>query len=654
MQFFKKTLFFLPVLLLWIIPWQQNNANTLETDTIVLINEKLRGCDALRYSNPDSAMTICREALRISSEKSFDDGMIRANLFIGILHDINSQYDSALIYYRKSLALSHNAGDTLRIASNNSNIGLTFYNMGNFREAVEYLLNSLGYFEQLNYPIGIASVYNNLGMIYEELGYHPGALDYYFKSLQIRKEIEDVFGIGAALTNIANVYENTDSLDLALDFIDRSILIKDSIDDNFGLAISKTIKASIFIKKQLPSEAREQILKAIELSRMVDSRSQEVSALLVYQEIFMMENQFQKALEINQKALDMAREIGSLKHQAMAYRRLARAWEAMGQTAKAYEFFKKYVNTKDELISRDQINQIFQLELEYEREQRASEIALLNRQAEINSLKIEKQELLISRRNTYIIAITVVFLASLLLAYFYYVQQKNKEKLKLNKALADVQRQVARGAIEAEIKERQRIAEELHDSFGQILSLIKLNLTKIQKISEKNNHQPDPLIEQTVELANRAFVDLRGISHNMSPIMLKTKGLVLSVKDLVDRIEETSAFSISFEVVNMECCFDPVLEFTLFRTIQELLNNVINHAKASEINLQLIKDDDSITVMLEDNGVGFNEKDLESFKGMGLRNTISRVKNLNGELIIDSSPGRGTTVTIIIPYPAND
>jgi two-component system, NarL family, sensor kinase len=612
------------------------------------IDQKLELCYDLRYTSPDSAMVYCRAALYDAQKKAYNYGIIRAHLLMGILHDVSSQYDSALYHYRTSLAHSHEVGDTLRVASNNANIGLIFFNMGNFREAMDYFLNSLGYFEQANHLVGMASTYNNLGMIYSELDDNNRALDYYFKALEIRKEINDYFGIGAALTNIGSAYSQMDSMQLAINYLRESIRIKDSIQDRYGLPSSTSLLGAVYLSKDYLDSARIYLYRSIESSKDIESKGQEVNAYLIYQGLLIKNGRVEEAIGLNEKSLEMAREIGSLKHQSTAYRNLSRAYEMLGNTDKAFEYYKRHIEAKEQLMSHDQINQVFQLELEYEREKKASEIALLNRQAEINALQIETQRLLLSRRNSIMVAIVIIFFATLLLAYLYYMQQKSKEKLKLNKTLAEVQKRIARGAIEAEIKERQRIGEELHDSFGQILSLIKLNLTKAQKMHDMPSEKREQMLDHAVALSNKAFVDLRDISHNMSPIMLKTKGLALSVKDLLDRIDETGGYKISFEVVDMEGSLEPFVEFTLFRTIQELLNNVLNHAQATEITFQMVKDEGDITIMVEDNGKGFDPEHLHAVHGMGLQNAVSRIKNLNGEIIFDSAPGRGTIITIFI------
>jgi two-component system, NarL family, sensor kinase len=647
----KWLLIFLPLLLIFPKRDQESRQDNLVREISInpFIESMLDQCSNLRYTNLDSSMAYCRKALELSMEQDYYPGRIRGHLLLGILHDVGSQYDSALFHYRSSLQLSHEIGDTLKIASNHANIGLTYYHMGNFRDAMDYFFNSLGYFEELNFSIGIASTYNNLGIIHARLENYGSSLDYYFKALEIREQINDLNGIGAALTNIGEMYSHMGDYLKALEYVQKSIEVKSEISDMYGLAISNSLMGSIYIGQEMLDTAEKYIKEALNISKAIESRAQEVNAYLVYQRLYVARKQYREAIKFAEKALELSYEIGHLQFQSLAYNNLSSAHEALGNTSQAFGYYRKYIEKKDSMLSRDRLNQVFQLERQHEREKTASEIALLNRQAEINNLQIEKQLLLISRRNTLITGIIIIFMISILMAWLYYNHQKSRQMLRLNRALADVQKQVARGAIEAEIRERQRIGEELHDSFGQLLSLIKLNLTKVQKMKDLPRELREEMLDNTVTLANKAFVDLRDISHNMSPIMLQTKGLVLSVKDLINRIEESNHYTINFEVVDMDVKLEPFIEFTLLRTIQEMFNNIINHAHASEITVQIIRDGNYLNIMVEDDGVGFEGDATEKSTGMGLKNAYSRIKNLNGEMIIDSVKNRGTIISIIIP-----
>jgi signal transduction histidine kinase len=150
-------------------------------------------------------------------------------------------------------------------------------------------------------------------------------------------------------------------------------------------------------------------------------------------------------------------------------------------------------------------------------------------------------------------------------------------------------------------------------------------------------------------LLNNAFEELRNISHNLTPFLLKEKGLTESVRDMLVKVENTNNCRVNFEEVGFNERLGSSLETTLYRVIQEVINNIVRHAKASEINFQIIKTEKDLTIMLEDNGIGFEVLKLKESNGIGIRNIYSRIENLNGTVLIDSAIGRGTIFTLIIP-----
>jgi signal transduction histidine kinase len=157
------------------------------------------------------------------------------------------------------------------------------------------------------------------------------------------------------------------------------------------------------------------------------------------------------------------------------------------------------------------------------------------------------------------------------------------------------------------------------------------------------------MLSSAITSVDAAFNELRTISHNLAPSVLSEKGLILAVKELVDQINRSSQIRVDLEIVGMNGSIDSLLENTIYRAIQELLNNAINHAKASDVFLQILKNESEITVMVEDIGKGFELNKTFISEGGGLSNIRSRVENLDGELFVDTMENRGTIITIVIP-----
>lgn len=213
-----------------------------------------------------------------------------------------------------------------------------------------------------------------------------------------------------------------------------------------------------------------------------------------------------------------------------------------------------------------------------------------------------------------------------------------------------LERKVLNAMILGQENERQRLAKEIHDGIGPLMSTIKMNLESVK--SELTNIQPKTMqkIANLEELVQNVAIDVRSISHALMPSAIKDFGLVSTVDNLAVKVNSSETISVQFFHNGMEGRFNPEIEMGFYRIIQELLNNAFKYANAETITIQLIKYPEHITLTVEDDGNGFDINQIDSSRnGIGLNNIKARVIALNGFLNIDSSPGRGVTTTIEVP-----
>ena len=198
--------------------------------------------------------------------------------------------------------------------------------------------------------------------------------------------------------------------------------------------------------------------------------------------------------------------------------------------------------------------------------------------------------------------------------------------------------------------EREQIAAELHDSINPLLSIASLNADTLLSFHEKKEELPTNLLEGIISLMENAMQGIKEISANLSPAVLKNFGLKKALEQLCNKVSETDQFKVSFQIFGLEDRLNGGVELALYRVAQELLNNIIKHADATEVEIQLIQHKDSVVLMISDNGIGFDAASEElKTNGFGFKNINSRMETLNGLLSIDSSKGRGTTITVEVP-----
>jgi signal transduction histidine kinase len=233
------------------------------------------------------------------------------------------------------------------------------------------------------------------------------------------------------------------------------------------------------------------------------------------------------------------------------------------------------------------------------------------------------------------------------LSHRYYQIRRDKDRLAVQ--ILEQERKTAQSIIQAQEKERQRIAKDLHDDLGGLLAMIKLKIDSIL-LNQKENDENKTSLEETQKLMQMACHDLRFIAHELMPLEAAEKRLKTMVSEVLDLVKVQNKIKISYDIGDI-----PYLsidtKINLFRIIKELLNNIIKHSEASEADIQVFFDnyDESITLMVSDNGKGIPDAFIKNPNGgMGLSNLQKRVNYLRGQLHFDVNKN-GTTVIVTIP-----
>ena len=255
------------------------------------------------------------------------------------------------------------------------------------------------------------------------------------------------------------------------------------------------------------------------------------------------------------------------------------------------------------------------------------------------------------------------FLIYYILVNFFTRLQSNMNELKskaddleyLNFALKnemaekkEIQQKMIEAVIQTEEKERKRIAADLHDGLGPLLSAAKLYFQAY--IDAKDVTGKNDIESKLKSIIDNAIADMSRISHNISPHILENYGLTVALEIFLSelKINKNIKFDLNFEKFNR---FDLKKELTIYRTISELINNTIKHAQATLITINIFILKNTLNLVYEDNGIGFSVDEKMLVKqGMGLKNIENRINSLEGVVVFDSCQSKGMKVTITIPY----
>ena len=223
-------------------------------------------------------------------------------------------------------------------------------------------------------------------------------------------------------------------------------------------------------------------------------------------------------------------------------------------------------------------------------------------------------------------------------------QAELEHQIEIDKLQQQSKLDALRAMIDGQEEERKRIAYDLHDQLGGLLTTAKLELSKSITTEDPENN-----IQSVVDKIDQACNDVRRIAHNMMPHALMKMGLDSAVGDLVESLNQSGTVDLTYQnLADVE--LDAEQKISVYRIIHELISNSIKHADPESILIQLSRHNGTFSLVVEDDGQGFDPKTVN--EGLGLHSLKSRVEYLNGDYTLDSRPGEGTSITVDFPVRA--
>ena len=626
---------------------QQNVADSLERairtgeirDTS-LVNAFNKISYHYMYLDSDKSKEMVNEAIGEGQRLKFDRGLAVAYNLLGIVYDITSEYDSALYYYQLSLEKSRLTGYTKITAGAYNNIGMVHKSRGNYKEAIRTYYQALNTFKGHSDPKIIANIYNNLGLVHSELKQNSLALDFHKKALAIREEINDKYGIGASLTNIGLTYAFMEENDKAFPYYQKSLKIKEEIGDKYGMGILLNNLAIIYKDRNQNQKALETYKRSIQVAREIGDHNTLISAYINSGMIYALLKQFEQAKAMVDSARELAVGQKALLRLARVYDAYSEIYSRRGDFKLAYESRLVYDSISDSLYSENNSKSIAEMRTRFETGQKEIEIALLQNQNRVKNLEIAQQR----SQNRYQLmggALVLILISGSLLLW----RQRTKYRLKFEAEheKSQLEKQSYAAILNAEECERKRIAMELHDGLGQLLSAAKLNVSVLEDV---DNEDDQTAVTNAGLLIDQSIADLRQISHNLMPSALIRLGLVAALNDMASKINSGRQVKVAINALGIDQRLPENFEIALYRVVQESVNNILKHANATNIFIRLSKTGEAIDLEILDDGKGM-EKDTENKgKGIGWDDIRSRVSMFNGKMMLYSQPGEGTRLNI--------
>lgn len=239
--------------------------------------------------------------------------------------------------------------------------------------------------------------------------------------------------------------------------------------------------------------------------------------------------------------------------------------------------------------------------------------------------------------------VVVMLLVFLFLFVIVYQRRMIKNQGVVQQLQIEKQTELLKAVFETQESERKRLSEDLHDSVGQVLSAIKLNLHRLDKICT-DQAAALPLLTDTRRLTDECIQEIRNIISNVLPPVLTDFGLTEALRQLAQKVEKATAIQVQFTSAEDAQRYRPETEVALYRIVQELFGNAIKHSGATQIKLSVSRQSGWLIVSFTDNGAGFNQAEVKH--GFGLKNLQSRIQLINGQIDMQSRPKQGTQTVV--------
>lgn len=598
----------------------------------------------LQFDPENTKKEFVLEALALAEKLQFRKGEILAANQTGAVYQTNKDYQTAIKYYKRTIDLSEAYAEADNTNYYPALLNLYFY-LGDYPNAMETISREMITAEKNNDKKRIAHCENIFGYIYFKQENFAESEKYYNRYINRAAALNDSLMLAHAFGEISDVYtiekkyqEAVDVLFKAINICNRLLANPGSLDTNFvnawipqykGKALNRLGK--IYKLKGEISTAKKYALEAINYIKNIAPPKYDIADYYINAgDIFNREKEYDKAIDYLRYGFNLSREIQHRENTRDAAAWLSQTFAALHQYDSAFHYYQVYTNLKDSIVNNETKMKITGIQGQYDIAKKDEEIA---RQEQI--------------RNILISSFVFLLIVLLLLYNSYRLKQKNKYQQDLNRQ----QNELFNAIVNTQDRERKRIAQDIHDSLGSVLSAAKLKLSSLQENKEIFSPAQFEKYQASLDLLDEASTELRNISHNIMPATLSKLGLEAALQNLIDKIAAHSKMQISFTAHGFEGRMDETTEMSIYRIVLELLNNIVKHAAAEKVTIQIIKYPAYINLVVEDNGKGFNyNKALEEKKGIGLGNILSRVEYLDGSIDIDSSAGKGTTVIIEIPY----
>jgi signal transduction histidine kinase len=604
--------------------------------------------ESIESRSTEKSLIYYRQALQLAQKIQNKRLILSSLVNLGIGHMESNHLDTAVAYFNLAMPVAVGLRDTNRIAVVYSNLGNAYRYKKDRIPALENFQRAADLLEKKNDSLRLPAVYQNMSIFLSENNDYRESIVYGNKAYLMASAQGDDYTACNALITMSDAWFSLGNTDKQFDLLQKAlILMKKTGDLEESGTIYNNLGFYFFTKKDF-QKALKQYKLSYGYAAQMANHFHLCEACTRMAEIYQKLGKQDSALKYAEKAEDFAREIGSRSDLKEIYLIRAEIEKSLGHVNEAYGFISNALHLGDSLYTTAASEKIAEMEARYESEKKQQQITALEKDRQIGLLSLKQKAIF----NWLMTGLTLTLLVVSFLIYLNLRRSRmlarQTEKIQQQRIVElekDHELLVVNSLLKGQEEERGRMARDLHDGLGGLLSGIKFSM----------HHMKDNLIvtsenmavfERSLDLIDTSIAELRRIAHNMMPEGLVSYGLDEALKQYCSSINTNGMLRVTYQSVGLSGRMADAVEITAYRIIQELLNNVLKHAAATEAMVQVIRDEGRLNIVVEDNGRGFDMKSPEEKKGAGWVNIRARVDYLKGQLELNSEPGKGTQVNI--------
>ena len=599
------------------------------------------------FNDAAKAKKILGESLRLAEKSGKDRAYFELYQNLGIYYDVNQQTDSSFLIFHEILEASKaKKWQKLQERSLN-NLGMNSLNRSLYEDAIRYFDDALTLSRQNpeSKEDDWVNSLSNLGLANQELEIYDQAIKYHMEALGIRERAGNKGGMAISSANLGICYNLMGDPDQAISYFEQAkVYAKESgnltvyhrVHDNLGSLYNKLgqyDKAIENLNLSLDISDGYQIDPKMELSILSNIAAAHIS------------------LGNTNQALDFA-ERGSniltaqpdlINYSSTLTKTLAKIYFKKGEFEKGAKFLEEYEDINQRIFKQENAALLSDLQVKYEVQKKESQLAI--QAAEL----MEKNAVL--QRNYFAFATLGLFLV-LLIATFIFYQNRNKRKqqLLIKDREIKVKEAYIQASMESQEQERRRMAQDLHDGFGQYISALRLYVTQLKSNKTKQELKTE-LVVRTDEVLDEMSKEISNVVYDLMPATLIRHGLMTALEDLAARISLSQKANLLIESKGIPDRLDELVEINLFRICQEWINNILKYAGAKQLLINLSADEGIIHLKILDDGKGFDPDVFLTSKGNGWRNLNTRADLLQAKVNLNTEFGvQGTELSVSFAY----